>query len=169
MELHRDSGRVLRTAVFASLFGVLGVSLPTLLDLIGREFVVGPWLAWLFGGVVLLIGLSMIYSTLRYPFRFVAGEASLIVRSGRLNTEIPWESLAAVTIEKLHYLDPSSSPHLIIWPAPGVDLGVKADYRRKGQDQAGYDVVDLHDLRESTDEVIAVLRSRVKDKLGVWA
>jgi hypothetical protein len=169
MELHRDTGRVLRTAVFITLFGAVGVSLPALLDLLGREFVLGPWLAYGFGGIALLVGLYLIYSTLRYPFRFVAGDTTLTVWSGPLKAEIPWESLAAVTIERSPHLDPSTAPQLILWPAPGVDLGVKPDYHRKRDDVAGHSVIQLDDLRESYDEVVAVLQSRAKDKLAILA
>ncbi|MET8153345.1 hypothetical protein ACIBSW_16470 [Actinoplanes sp. NPDC049668] len=158
MELHRDTGKVLRIAILITAGGALLLAMPALLNLIGREFVLGPWLAYGIGAVLALVGVGQIYSTLRHPFRLVAGDSTLIVRSSVLKADIPWESLAAVTLERLHYLDPPAAPHLVLWPAPGVDLGTKPNYRRKGEDRAGYPVIQLDELRESPAEVVAVLQ-----------
>jgi hypothetical protein len=156
--LHRNTGKVLRTAFLMAAFGCLGLALPTLLDLMGREFVLGPWLAYGFGGLIALLGFAQIYMTLRHPFRFEADDAALIVRCENLKADIPWESLAAVTIERPHYADETSAPHLILWPAPGADLGTKAKYKRKGEEHAGYDVIPIDDLVESPSEVVAALQ-----------
>ena len=167
MSLHRNTGKVLRSAVLITAAGGLLLAMPALLDLIGREFILGPWLAYGLGAVTALVGLAQIYSTLRHPFRLEAGDSVLIVRSGVLNADIPWESLAAVTVERLHYLDAPAAPHLVLWPAPGVDLGTKARYRRKGEDRAGYPVIQLDELREPPAQVAAVLQKFAGGKFTV--
>lgn len=158
MALHRNTGKVLRSAILITAVGVLLLAMPALLDLIGREFILGSWLAYGLGAVTAFVGLAQIYSTIRHPFRLEAGDTALIVRSSVLNADIQRESLAAVTIERLHYLDAPAAPHLVLWPAPGVDLGTKATYRRKGEDRAGYPVIQLDELREPPAQVVAVLQ-----------
>lgn len=158
MVLHRNTGKVLRTAILTAAFGCVGLTLPALLDLVGREFVLGPWLAYIVGGIVALLGFGQIYTILRHPFRFEANDAALIVRCADLKADVPWESVAAVTIERLHYADATSAPRLILWPAPGVDLGSKPRYKRKGEERAGFPVISIDELRESPAEVVAALR-----------
>ncbi|MEV4345258.1 hypothetical protein AB0J83_12345 [Actinoplanes sp. NPDC049596] len=169
MELHRDTGKMLRTAIFLTAFGALGVALPTLIGLIGYEFRLGPWLIYILGGIVLLGGLINLYSVLRRPFRLAVEGTVLIVRSGGLKADIPWESLDAITIERAHFLDPPAAPHVIVWPAPGVNLGSSSTYRRKNDDRTGYLIIQTDDLREPYPEVAAFFHRFAGHKFTVPA
>ncbi len=155
MELHRNTGKVRRTNLLIAAFGALCVSLPALLGLLGREFFLGPWFWYIAGGVAVAVGVYGIYSSLR-PFRVELQEAGLVLRVGGLNSTVPWGSVAAITIERLSYLKPPALPHVILWPAEGVDLGAKPTYKKDGR--AGYELAQLDDLVETPDEVVAILQ-----------
>ncbi|MBW6440035.1 hypothetical protein KZ829_40560 [Actinoplanes hulinensis] len=159
MEFHRNTGKMLRTALLLVLLGVVLFAFPALLNLIGYEFTLGPWIAYAMGAILAFFGIARIYQIIRYPFLLVVDEAGLSIRCDGLNADVPWAALAEVSIERAHFVDPSSAPYLIIWPVPGAELGFKCGYRRKGDDRPGCLVIQIDELREAPAQVAAVLQA----------
>ncbi|BCY08780.1 hypothetical protein [Actinoplanes sp. L3-i22] len=167
MEFHRDTGKVLRVVLLITLLGVALFASPMLLDLIGFEFTLGPWIAYAMGAICIFFGVARTYQLVRYPFRLAVGEAGLSIRCDGLSADIPWAALEEVTVERVHFVGPSSAPHLIVWPAPGSDLGFKAGYRRKGDERPGRLVIQLSELREPLAQVAAVLQAYAGGRFSV--
>ncbi|MBV1853310.1 hypothetical protein [Catellatospora tritici] len=169
MSLHRNTGKVVRTSLVMLLLSALAAGLPSLLALVDREFVLGPWFWYLTGAVMAVFSLGSLYSTLRHEFRLEAADTGLVVRCAEIKADLPWSSVAAVTIERPHYLDGNASPAVILWLAPGVEVKAKPNYRTKDGSRAGFQLISLDDLVESPDEVVATLRRYGGEKVAVLA
>lgn len=165
MELHRNTGRVFRNSVLILAFGVLIISVPALLALIGRRFFLGPWLWYLLGGAIILAGILSIYNSFR-PFKFVANEHELVVVDGGLKVRLPWQAVEAITIERLESAQEQEAPYLILWPSLGA-VNRKPSYTRKSDGRKGFHLIDIDDLRETPQQAAELLSNHVGPKFAV--
>jgi hypothetical protein len=79
---------------------------------------------------------------------------------------LAWDQLDAVTIEPLHHLK-DCAPHLILWPADGVDLGNKPLYTSKDGSRRGIQLLEPGQLKEGADALADALRAYAGGKLEV--
>jgi hypothetical protein len=99
------------------------------------------------------------------PFKLVATQESLTVRVDSLNATIPWTWIEALTVQRAPGASQTESPALILFPMPGVDLGVKLSYKFGGRN--GYELLHLDEFVESPDQVLNVLHHYAGGKLVV--
>ncbi|NES13877.1 MULTISPECIES: hypothetical protein [Micromonospora] len=137
MELHRSRGNLpLAIICVAAGVMVLGVA------------VEGSLLRMLVAlGVVLIAG-RVLVGALR-PFRFVIGPEGLDVRRPGLRGTYRWEQFEALAVDE--------SARLVGVPAAGFPPGVRITARHPRDHRPAVELLDLHQVREQPDEVVAAL------------
>ncbi|MEH0827962.1 MULTISPECIES: hypothetical protein [unclassified Micromonospora] len=152
MDLHRSRvglviGFVLLPFGFCMVLGGLGGST---LRLIG---------GLILGGLVMLAGVAGIVEAVR-PFRFHIGFDGLTVRTAGLNRLLPWAEVEHLVL----YQPPPvlsdkrmPSPLLLLVPAPRSTVDVPLTQRSPLDDRPCLLLLEVHDVREKTDEVADAL------------
>ncbi|RBJ04319.1 hypothetical protein DRA43_14140 [Micromonospora provocatoris] len=152
MDLHRSRvglviGFVLLPFGFCMVLGGLGGST---LRLIG---------GLILGGLVMLAGVAGIVEAVR-PFRFHIGFDGLTVRTAGLNRLLPWAEIEHLVL----YQPPPvlsdkrmPSPLLLLVPAPRSTVDVPLTHRSPLDDRPCLLLLEVHDVREKTDEVADAL------------
>ncbi|MFG3710196.1 hypothetical protein [Micromonospora sp. NPDC047730] len=151
MEL-RKSRRLLVAGIVFLAFGVLvllcaaGSSSPS----------VG---AWLFGGIVALMGGAFAVSELK-PFRFHIGADGLTLRLAGLDRLVPWAEIDSIILDEPVPTPggkKSTSPSLMLVPATGSTIDRPRTGRSPVDGRTALVLLDLDDVRQSADEVAAAL------------
>ena len=110
-----------------------------------------------------LIAVSSAVGAVAVSFRpgpLVIKQAGLRVRTAGINMVIPWAAVDALVLEP--YVDGNvSTARLVLIPAPGVDLGVRAEYSNRIDGRPGVILFAFNDVREPVDEVSRVLAALV--------
>lgn len=103
-----------------------------------------------FGLYVLVFGLG--------PFYLRINEHGVNARDAfaGMRVALPWQSIAAMTIERKPGDSTLLAPYLVLWPVPGTNLEMKESYVRDGR--PAYALVQLDELREPQETLIAALR-----------
>lgn len=137
MELHRSRGNLpLAVICVAAGVMVLGVA------------VEGSLLRMLVAlGVVLIAGMVLV-GALR-PFRFVIGPEGLDVRRPGLRGTYRWEQFEALAVDE--------GARLVGVPANDFPAGVRITARHPRDRRPAVELLDLNQVRESPDEVVAAL------------
>jgi len=129
---------------------------PQLLALTGREFVLGDWVGYAMAVIFLLAGIVQVVESLR-PLRVTVDAEGISWRKGGHEARARWQDLTRVAIEKAPNSGPKNRPTLLmVWTATPVGEGVAPDVPLPGL--AGYRVVDVKDIRETTAQLEDALR-----------
>jgi hypothetical protein len=137
VELHRSRG-TLPLAVICLAAGVMVLAVA----------VEGSLLRLLVAlGVVLIAG-KVLIGALR-PFRFVIGPEGLQVRRPGLRGTYRWEQFDALAVD--------GAARLVGVPGAGFPSGVRITARHPGDGRPAVELLDLGQVRESPDEVVAAL------------
>ncbi|MEU4773933.1 hypothetical protein [Micromonospora sp. NPDC023644] len=153
VELHRNRGALVLPLACVVGGGVL-LALPGEHALLRRLVAVG---AVLLGGGV-LVGLLR-------PFRFVIDADGLTVRRPGLRRTIAWAEVAALALTRPPARDGlSSTPRLLLVPAPGALADLPTDARHPVDGRAAVELLDLARVREKSAEVAAALTRHVGDR-----
>ncbi|SBT45670.1 PH domain-containing protein [Micromonospora auratinigra] len=136
MELHRSRGN-LPLAVICLVAGVMVLGLA----------VEGSTLRLLVALAVVLIAGRVLVGALR-PFRFVIGPDGLDVRRPGLRGTYPWQHFAALALD--------DAGRLVGVPGTGP-AGLRTDARHPVDGRPAVELLDLRQVRESPDEVVAAL------------
>jgi hypothetical protein len=92
------------------------------------------------------------------PFHRRIDEYGVTVENDSANMRIalPWQGIAAMSIERKPGDSKEADPYLVLWPIPGTNLVVKESYVLDGR--PAYALVQLDELKESVDQLSAALR-----------
>lgn len=115
--------------------------------------------AMIIGGLSLLMGGVLAFYGLR-PFRFHIGTEGLTVRLPGIDRLVPWAEIDAIVLDQpLPVLTgrKTPSPVLLLVPASGSTLDRPLTHRSPVDDRPCVVLLELHDVRESPDEVVAAL------------
>ncbi|WP_249714823.1 hypothetical protein [Rhizomonospora bruguierae] len=79
-------------------------------------------------------------------------EMGMFPRVSGINRFLPWAAVAAVILEPA--AEGAGAPRLVLVPAPGVDLGVKAEYRNQVDGRPGVVLLTVDAVRESPEQIV---------------
>lgn len=157
MELHRKSSGPGSGLTIIG-FGILAILVPYLLSLVGRSFLFGPLFWWIGGGIAVLAGCWGVYEGVR-GFRIRIDESGVFADTALIKVTLPWESIEAVTIQKLSPTSPEKdTSHLIVWQFAGREPATKPNFRDQATGRRAYNIVDLGSVVESPEELAEGLR-----------
>src|SRR5262245_13015313 len=138
MQLQRHTAKVRWKALGFIGLSVFALLIPTIVDLLGREFVLGPWFWYIGGGLGFIAGLYQLAQTFR-QFHVEVNEGGISVVANSLRASLPWAAVGALTIERGEGKD--AEQQLVLWPVPGTPMSAKPDKNRNGS--GGYSILDL--------------------------
>jgi hypothetical protein len=124
---------------------------------------------WVSGGFFFLVGLIVLVGTLR-PSLIAFDDRGLSVRSGGHVFEGPWDDVDAIGISTVPKQSENDQErhNLVLWVPPHVKMRRPASYPVWSVHK-GHVLVELSNLKETPDEVAALLRRYAKDKFRVRA
>ncbi|WBB68148.1 hypothetical protein [Micromonospora sp. WMMD812] len=161
MELHRNWKPYVRGPGLLALAVVLAFS-PELLAATGREFVLGDWIGYLMALLALVGGIGAVRDS-RRAFSVRIDEHGVTWVSGTHTLVFPWAEVNRVTVEQRPNSGKFNRPSLLtVWTADSTERPLPPDVQLTGL--RGYRVADLHNVKESTDQVVAALRQTGGDR-----
>ncbi|GAA4730003.1 hypothetical protein [Phytohabitans rumicis] len=169
MELHYSGRDDRKLALVGLIYGILSVPVGALLGLVlgglGWAFALFGWVtgffAFLAGAVVLVMSFR--------PFRIALDDAGLTVRSEGHRFDGPWDLVEAINIEQTSVGEPPETRRLLVlWVREEVRMRHRPSYPHGGV-RKGHVLVDLGNIRESPDEVAAILDRYAKTRFRTMA
>jgi hypothetical protein len=120
-------------------------------------------------GVLAMVAAAITLVGQLLPFEFAMDEAGLRLRRvAGINRSLPWASVDTVILEPP--ATAKGKPQLVLVPADGADLGVRADYTNKLDGRPSVVLLSLDALRESREQVVSALSTyagpRFHDMVG---
>ncbi|GAA1083007.1 hypothetical protein [Nocardiopsis composta] len=152
MEFQKKRGAIFGIGLLVAGLGGLGTVL-----LVGWFFSGGrlPLLLFL-APVALVIGMGVVvYGMLPFRLRIDANGITTRNPPEGLNTFVPWSQIAAVTVEHKPGDSAETAPYVVLWPAPGADLGAEPGFRRDGR--PAYLLGQTDEITESEERIRAAI------------
>ncbi|MDQ7907790.1 hypothetical protein RB614_25030 [Phytohabitans sp. ZYX-F-186] len=154
MELHRKGWTDRSLALKGMGVGAVGLLIAAFGLLIG-----GPLGGYLvvfagIGGVFLILVGLLVFALSMRPFRISFGESGVSVHCEGLRFEAGWEQVEAINIERMP--TPTERHMLVMWLSDDVRTGEQPTFP-PGAARKGYAVVEMDQLRESREEVAALV------------
>ncbi|MFW5419934.1 hypothetical protein J0910_25255 [Nocardiopsis sp. CNT-189] len=130
MEFQKRRGPIFGIGLPAAGLGGLGTVLLAGWFLAGGE----PPLPLFLAPVALAAGMAAVVYGMR-PFRLRIDANGITIRNPPegLDAFVPWTHIAAVTVERGPGEAEEAAPCVLLWPAPGADLGAEPGFRRDGR------------------------------------
>ncbi|TYC02642.1 hypothetical protein FXF53_09480 [Micromonospora sp. WP24] len=161
MDLHRNWKPYARGPALLALALVLAFS-PQILAAMGREFVFGDWVGYLLALFGLIGGISAVRES-RRAFAVRIGEQGVTWVNGPTTVVFPWAEVSRVSVEKRPNSGRLNRPSLLtVWTTDTVERALPAAVTLTGL--RGYQVADLHTVREPADQVVTALRQYGGDR-----
>ncbi|QUH05506.1 hypothetical protein HUO13_36220 [Saccharopolyspora erythraea] len=153
MDFHK-SATALVVALIMMALGGLGTVL-----VVGWFFEGGRMnLIFLLSPVLLVGGIVSLIKALR-PFQMRVDERGLLLKvpSQGVDSALPWQAVAGLTIEHKPGAKSSDKPFLVVWPVAGAPIRSKAPViRRNGW--SGLPVVQVDELKEPVEQLAGALQ-----------
>jgi hypothetical protein len=119
---------------------------------------------WGSGGFFALIGLYLLIKTLQ-PTRLAFDDHGLVVRSEGHVFEGPWDQIEAIAISTIpkQNEDDKDRHNLVLWVPPHVKMRHKPTYPIWSE-KKGHVLIELSNVKETPEEVAAILSRYARDK-----
>ncbi|WP_326558397.1 hypothetical protein [Micromonospora sp. NBC_01796] len=154
MELHRDDRGSRKLALIAMGYAMVALLVGGLFALVGGRPGFISVLVWASGAFIFLAGMVLLLAPLR-RFQIVLTESGLVVHAGGCDFEGSWDQVDAISIEAV-VLPNGTLNQLVLWVPDRVAMRRRP--RFPGSDRKGYVVVELGELVETPEQVIAALQ-----------
>ncbi|MFD0785363.1 hypothetical protein ACFQZ8_15760 [Micromonospora azadirachtae] len=161
MDLHRNWKPYVRGPALLVLALVMAFS-PEILAAFGREFVLGDWVGYLLALLGVVGGIGAVRES-RRAFAVRVDEQGITWVNGPTTVGFPWAEVTRVSVEKKPNSGRFNRPSLLtVWTTDAVERALPPTVQLTGL--RGYQVADLHTVKEPADQVVAALRQYGGDR-----
>jgi hypothetical protein len=155
VELHRNWKPYARGPALLALAVVWTFS-PQILAALGRSFVFGDWMGYLFALLFLIGGIGAVRES-RRAFAVRINDHGITWVKGTTTVMFPWAEVSRVSIEKRQHSGKSTKPTVLtVWTTGPTEYALPPDVQLTGL--RGYQVAELNNVKEPSDQVAAALR-----------
>jgi hypothetical protein len=155
VELTRN-WKSLKTGIMLLVVGMVFLASPSLLALVGREFVLGSWVGYVMGGIGFLGGIFMIVEgAARY--RIGVSELGLDLKVPGLTAKVPWQQIDTVVAERDTTVEKNPSVVLVMVPSPGAELPRKPEYQSRHEGRFGIKLIQVDELRDGHNAMASAM------------